>query len=241
MRDASGNINNYCDLGAFRHNDTEPIDYERRASNPALPYTQVAPDIDDYTRGPPKLPPHLRDIILNSPAHEEDPRMMRTPQHVTLNHLYCTAFRDGLMVQGTTQRYKRKFVTTVFYSAATQFSTPQSATGVNPGSQAAAGPPQPGNSLGGTDTIGASAGQHRDPYASAPVVASGGSGALGASPGHVPARRLPAPGARGADMGSGSGAGQGRAAMVPRTVAGSGSALESQIPSVASDVAMTQQ
>jgi len=46
---------------------------------------------------------------------------------VTLNHLYCTAFRDGLMVQGVTQRYKRKFVTTVFYTAATSFSAPKDA------------------------------------------------------------------------------------------------------------------
>ena len=66
IRDPSGNINNYCDLRHFHHNDTEPIDYERRNSNPDLPYTQTAPDIDDYTLQPPALPLQLRDIILNS-------------------------------------------------------------------------------------------------------------------------------------------------------------------------------
>ena len=51
-------------------------------------------------------------------AQEDDPHTILEPQHVTLNHLYCTVFRDGLMVQGITQRHKRKFVTTVYYSSA---------------------------------------------------------------------------------------------------------------------------
>lgn len=38
------------------------------------------------------------------------------PQHVSLNHLYCTAIKDGMMVLGATQRYKEKFFTVVFYS-----------------------------------------------------------------------------------------------------------------------------
>lgn len=118
IRDASGNINNYCDLSNFHHNDTEPIDYERKLSNPDVSYGQVMPDFEGYARQPPMLPPHLRHIILNAPAQEEDPHTILRPQHVTLNHLYCTVFRDGLMVQGITQRYKRKFVTTVFYSSA---------------------------------------------------------------------------------------------------------------------------
>ncbi|CAN0599662.1 unnamed protein product, partial [Laminaria digitata] len=33
-----------------------------------------------------------------------------------LNHLYCTAIKDGMMVLGMTERYKQKFVTTVYYS-----------------------------------------------------------------------------------------------------------------------------
>ena len=40
--------------------------------------------------------------------------------HVTLNHLYCTAMKHGLMVLGTTFRYKQKCVTTVYYSVASQ-------------------------------------------------------------------------------------------------------------------------
>lgn len=95
------------------------------------------PDIDDYTKEPPPLPPHLRHIILNlvrtaslrprhrarahiaawwQPAPSEDPRELPTPMHVTLNHLHCTAIKDRLMVLGMTHRYRRKFVTTVYYS-----------------------------------------------------------------------------------------------------------------------------
>jgi 5'-AMP-activated protein kinase regulatory beta subunit len=38
------------------------------------------------------------------------------PQTVSLNHLYCTAIKDNLMVLGATQRYKEKYITIVFYS-----------------------------------------------------------------------------------------------------------------------------
>lgn len=65
---------------------------------------------------PPALPPHLRHIILNKPSPTIDPQALPTPQYVSLNHLYCTAIKDGLMVLGATQRYKEKFFTVVFYS-----------------------------------------------------------------------------------------------------------------------------
>lgn len=79
-------------------------------------YGQEVPDLDEYSKQPPMLPPHLRQIVLNSPPSPEDPRRLQTPLHVTLNHLHCTAIKDRLMVLGVTQRYRRKFVTTVFYS-----------------------------------------------------------------------------------------------------------------------------
>lgn len=65
---------------------------------------------------PPALPPHLRHIILNKPTPSIDPQGLPVPQYVSLNHLYCTAIKDGLMVLGATQRYKEKFFTVVFYS-----------------------------------------------------------------------------------------------------------------------------
>jgi 5'-AMP-activated protein kinase, regulatory beta subunit len=79
-------------------------------------FSHVQPDVDDYTKEPPPLPPHLRHIILNKPPQLHDTAALPVPQHVALNHLYCTAIRDNMMVLGITQRYKTKFVTTVYYS-----------------------------------------------------------------------------------------------------------------------------
>jgi hypothetical protein len=44
------------------------------------------------------LPPHLRHIILNKPTPTIDPQALPCPQYVSLNHLYCTAIKDGMMV-----------------------------------------------------------------------------------------------------------------------------------------------
>lgn len=74
-------------------------------------FTTTVPDLDDYTKEPPPLPPHLRHIILNKPPQLQDTAALPVPQHVALNHLYCTAIKDNMMVLGITQRYKTKFVT----------------------------------------------------------------------------------------------------------------------------------
>ena len=79
-------------------------------------FTTTVPDLDDYTKEPPPLPPHLRHIILNKPPQLQDTAALPVPQHVALNHLYCTAIKDNMMVLGITQRYKTKFVTNVYYS-----------------------------------------------------------------------------------------------------------------------------
>lgn len=79
-------------------------------------FTTTMPDMDEYTKEPPPLPPHLRHIILNKPPQLSDTAALPVPQHVALNHLYCTAIKDNMMVLGITQRYKTKFVTTVYYS-----------------------------------------------------------------------------------------------------------------------------
>lgn len=79
-------------------------------------FSNNMPDMDDYTKEPPPLPPHLRHIILNKPPQLQDTAALPVPQHVALNHLYCTAIKDNMMVLGITQRFKTKFVTTVYYS-----------------------------------------------------------------------------------------------------------------------------
>ena len=79
-------------------------------------YGHSMPDLDEYTKEPPPLPPHLRHIILNKPPQLTDTAALPVPQHVALNHLYCTAIKDNMMVLGITQRYKMKSCTTVYYS-----------------------------------------------------------------------------------------------------------------------------
>jgi len=79
-------------------------------------YGHSMPDLDEYTKEPPPLPPHLRHIILNKPPQLRDTAALPVPQHVALNHLYCTAIKDNMMVLGITQRYKTKSCTTVYYS-----------------------------------------------------------------------------------------------------------------------------
>ncbi|KAL7525789.1 hypothetical protein ACHAXR_001163, partial [Thalassiosira sp. AJA248-18] len=51
-------------------------------------YGHTMPDLDEYTKEPPPLPPHLRHIILNKPPQLQDTAALPVPQHVALNHLY---------------------------------------------------------------------------------------------------------------------------------------------------------
>lgn len=66
--------------------------------------------------GPPALPPHLMDSILNKETSPScDPSILQEPTHVTLNHLYTRSIKDGVLVLGTTHRYRKKYITTLLY------------------------------------------------------------------------------------------------------------------------------
>ena len=99
---------------AAEQSDSDPM--SNRPDKDGEVFSQNLPDLDDYTKEPPPLPPHLRHIILNKPPQLQDTAALPVPQHVALNHLYCTAIKDNMMVLGITQRYKTKLVTTVYYS-----------------------------------------------------------------------------------------------------------------------------
>ncbi|RQM16519.1 hypothetical protein KXD40_006126 [Peronospora effusa] len=118
MADVEGNVNNYVDVSEFA--PLSDFDGKNKLQeddeDPENPYSRYIPEIDEYTKEPPPLPPHLRHIILNKAPPTVDGRLLPVPQHVALNHLYCTAIKDGMMVLGITNRYKQKFVTTVYYS-----------------------------------------------------------------------------------------------------------------------------
>ncbi|CAB4377266.1 unnamed protein product [Rhizophagus irregularis] len=65
---------------------------------------------------PPTLPPHLEKVILNSSiVSKEDTSVLPVPNHVVLNHLYACSIRDGVMAVAGTTRYRKKYVTTVYY------------------------------------------------------------------------------------------------------------------------------
>ncbi len=137
IADQQGNINNFIDLTHFERqirldetNDLESLaqNYKIDVSRDDI-FSQHIPDLDGYTKEPPPLPPHLRHILLNheDPLEASD---MPDPQHVTLNHLYCSAMRENVMVLGVTERFRQKFVTTVHYSP-TPFWTPADSPGSN--------------------------------------------------------------------------------------------------------------
>jgi len=66
--------------------------------------------------GPPILPPHLLQVILNKDTPLScEPTLLPEPNHVMLNHLYALSIKDGVMVLSTTQRFKRKYITTLLY------------------------------------------------------------------------------------------------------------------------------
>ncbi|CAG2174269.1 unnamed protein product [Oppiella nova] len=66
--------------------------------------------------GPPILPPHLLQVILNNPnVNFYEPTLLPQPNHVMLNHLYALSIKDGVMVLSATHRYRKKYVTTLLY------------------------------------------------------------------------------------------------------------------------------
>ena len=118
VADIEGRINNFIDVSDFTPylGDDNFFEKSRERKIPESDYRQNVPDLDEYTKEPPSLPPHLRHIILNKSTPSMDPSALPNPQAVSLNHLYCTAIKDGMMVLGATQRYREKFFTVVFYS-----------------------------------------------------------------------------------------------------------------------------
>eukprot|EP00531_Pseudo-nitzschia_arenysensis_P002843 CAMPEP_0116132438 /NCGR_PEP_ID=MMETSP0329-20121206/9546_1 /TAXON_ID=697910 /ORGANISM="Pseudo-nitzschia arenysensis, Strain B593" /LENGTH=297 /DNA_ID=CAMNT_0003626949 /DNA_START=241 /DNA_END=1134 /DNA_ORIENTATION=+ len=138
VADIEGRINNFIDVTDFKpytgdrefekekaaaeygfiadEEDASTVEGKDGPDRDGEVFSQTMPDMDEYTKEPPPLPPHLRHIILNKPPQLQDTAALPVPQHVALNHLYCTAIKDNMMVLGITQRYKTKFVTTVYYS-----------------------------------------------------------------------------------------------------------------------------
>ncbi|XP_024085510.1 5'-AMP-activated protein kinase subunit beta-1-like isoform X2 [Cimex lectularius] len=88
-------------------NHTQPGNYGQEIP-PMRPWEKPA--------GPPVLPPHLLQVILNRDTPIScEPTLLPEPNHVMLNHLYALSIKDGVMVLSATHRYRKKYVTTLLY------------------------------------------------------------------------------------------------------------------------------
>mmetsp|Transcript_11830 Transcript_11830/g.30395 ORF Transcript_11830/g.30395 Transcript_11830/m.30395 type:complete len:315 (+) Transcript_11830:71-1015(+) len=83
-------------------------------STPPGEYSQNIPLFDEAD-APPLLPPHLKEATLNSEPLRNDPSELPVPNHVVLDHLYAQSVKDSVLVLGATQRYRRKYITTVLH------------------------------------------------------------------------------------------------------------------------------
>lgn len=85
---------------------------------PQKEFGQDAPAIAvfEHRSGPPILPPHLLQVILNKDTPLScEPTLLPEPNHVMINHLYALSIKDGVMVLSATNRYRKKYVTTLLY------------------------------------------------------------------------------------------------------------------------------
>jgi len=81
-------------------------------------FGQDIPGISSFENrpGPPILPPHLLQVILNKDTPLScEPTLLPEPNHVMINHLYAMSIKDGVMVISSTQRFRKKYVTTILY------------------------------------------------------------------------------------------------------------------------------
>lgn len=118
--DPSGVKNN---LVSVRQSDFEVFqalakDSENVVNYAEKEYSQEVPQAKPWEKvsGPPVLPPHLLQVILNKDTPVScEPTLLPEPNHVMLNHLYALSIKDGVMVLSATHRYRKKYVTTLLY------------------------------------------------------------------------------------------------------------------------------
>lgn len=66
VTDVEGNVNNFVDVSEFAAlADFAPNNPKEDDEDTENPYSRYIPEVDEYTKEPPPLPPQLRHIILN--------------------------------------------------------------------------------------------------------------------------------------------------------------------------------
>uniref|UniRef100_A0A1L8E208 5'-AMP-activated protein kinase subunit beta-1 n=1 Tax=Nyssomyia neivai TaxID=330878 RepID=A0A1L8E208_9DIPT len=123
LKNIDNDVGNKNNLVSVRESDFEVFqalakDSEEGGNNEQKEYTQEIPTNKPWEKvtGPPILPPHLLQVILNKDTPLScEPTLLPEPNHVMLNHLYALSIKDGVMVLSATHRYRKKYVTTLLY------------------------------------------------------------------------------------------------------------------------------
>ena len=76
-------------------------------TTPATTTSTTTTTMPTAAGGPPPPPPPS--LLL------EDATNLPVPNHVTLNHLFALSVRDGVMGIASTVRYRKKYMTIVYY------------------------------------------------------------------------------------------------------------------------------
>ncbi|KAJ7575107.1 hypothetical protein C8J56DRAFT_977105 [Mycena floridula] len=63
----------------------------------------------------PTNPPTVPNKIIDDTVSADDTSVLPVPSHVVLHHLSTSAIRNGVLAVGATVRYKKKYLTTIYY------------------------------------------------------------------------------------------------------------------------------
>jgi len=85
--------------------------------SPNSSYNNPILTIEEETRDPPFVPPHLQHTALGFTPGRDGLSSLPMPQNVTLNHLYIENRESSrsVVALGITHRYRSKYVTVVLY------------------------------------------------------------------------------------------------------------------------------
>lgn len=119
MHDDLGNAYNALDLQDFVPEDLDSIAGFEPPQSPDSSYNNKQLGLEDYSKEPPLVPPHLQLTLLNMPSHSDSVATLSRPQHVVLNHLYVQKGKSGqsVVALGATHRFRAKYVTVVLYKS----------------------------------------------------------------------------------------------------------------------------
>ncbi|CAK9205932.1 unnamed protein product [Sphagnum jensenii] len=117
VSDDTNNVNNILDVQDYVPENLDSVAGFEPPQSPESSYNDPMPGPEEFAKEPPAVPPHLHLTLLNVPQSMETTGSLPRPQHVILNHLYVEKGKSSrtVLVLGTTNRFRSKFVTTVLY------------------------------------------------------------------------------------------------------------------------------